>query len=65
MRTHLPRTFYPSPAIEFDTDGAANDDCFAADAGSLEAQAHSNAEGRTLRANRLHHEYVLGGYAGI
>ena len=65
MRTHLLRTFYPSPAIEFDTDGAANDDRFAADADSFEAQARSNAEARRIQANRLHDEYVLGGYAGI
>ncbi len=65
MRTHLLRTFYPSPAIEFDTGSAANDDRFASDAGSLEAQARANAEARRIEAERLHDEYVLGGYAGI
>ena len=65
MRTHLLRTFYPSPAIEFDTGSAANDDCFVSNAELLDAQARTNAEARRAEAERLHDEYVLGGYAGI
>ena len=65
MRTHLLRTFYPSPAIEFDTGSAANDDCFVSDAMSLDARTCSNPEASNIHANSLHDEYVLGGYAGI
>jgi hypothetical protein len=65
MRTHLLRTFYPSPAIEFDAGSAANEDCFASDPDSLAAPARSNSDARYIEANCLHDEYVPGGYAGI
>ena len=66
MRTHLVRTFYPSPAIEFDTDSAANDDCPAsASAGSLDTLTRANVEAHGIEAKRVQDEYSLGGYAGI
>lgn len=60
MRTHLLRTFYPSPAAEPDTGPAAND----------ERYARPDARPTTLVAVESNppsreDEYALGGYAGI
>ena len=67
MRTHLLRTFYPSPAAEPDTGCAAND---------AECDTPAVAEDSGVRVTALmpaanrealspEDEYALGGYAGI
>lgn len=66
VRTHLLRTFYPSPAAESDTGSAANDAeyeppaqaPFARKTAVLAAIPRENALSRE-------DEYALGGYAGI
>jgi hypothetical protein len=62
VRTHLLRTFYPSPAAEPDTGLAANDEEYFPGA--------SRAPGATVStlaplALSREDEYALGGYAGI
>jgi len=67
LRTHLLRTFYPSPAAEPETGNAINDAKYDTPA----AAKDSGARVMTLMpaANRetpsLEDEYALGGYAGI
>ena len=65
MRTHLLRTFYPSPAAEPDTGCAAND-------GEYDQPGREKARVVALvgpAANSAplskEDEYALGGYAGI
>jgi hypothetical protein len=65
MRTHLLRTFYPSPEIELDADRASNDDCYASDVNSVVADAETGLKAPDTETNPLLDEYVLGGYAGI
>jgi len=65
MRTHLLRTFYPSPAAEPDTGCAANDaDC---DPPPSVAKAQLRTVTPLPAANRTDEDddYQLGGYAGI
>jgi len=64
MRTHLLRTFYPSPDIEFDTGRASNDDCYVIEIGvsPVTTQTANALDGKT---NPLLEAYELGGYAGI
>jgi len=62
MRTHLLRTFYPSPDIEFDTGRAGNDDCYVIEINVSTTQTPNALDGNT---NPLIEAYELGGYAGI
>lgn len=59
MRTHLLRTFYPSPAAEPDTGCAANDEEY--------GKASQDKTRVVTLVNPLSREdeYALGGYAGI
>lgn len=59
MRTHLLRTFYPSPAAEPDTGCAANDE-------EYDKPGQDKTRVVTL-VNTLarEDEYAFGGYAGI
>ena len=61
MRTHLLRTFYPSPASERDTGSAANDADFAAH----DASSHDAREPQRRAEQSNENDYVLGGYSGI
>ena len=61
MRTHLLRTFYPSPAAEPETGLAANDEQYEAPAARLATLAAA-AEPELLSRED---DYALGGYAGI
>ena len=61
MRTHLLRTFYPSPAAEPDTGLAVNDEEY--DLAAV-TQAARTAIPAPLALSR-EDEYALGGYAGI
>ena len=63
MRTHLLRTFYPSPAAEPDTGSAANDEAYDLPA-VTEALVARTATSAPL-ALSSEDEYALGGYAGI
>jgi hypothetical protein len=60
MRTHLLRTFYPSPAAEPDTGTAANDAKY--DRSGASAKPAAPAPVRMLSRED---DYALGGYAGI
>lgn len=66
MRTHLLRTFYPSPANEPETDSAANDAEYdrpgAVQPLATRVLALVPANAETLSRED---EYALGGYAGI
>jgi hypothetical protein len=67
MRTHLLRTFYPSPAAEPETGSAANDAKYdtpaaAKDSGARVMALMPAANRETLSAED---EYALGGYADI
>lgn len=66
MRTHLLRTFYPSPAAEPDTGLAANDAHYE-QPGLVSAQVSYLTLMTAAEAKREaeHTAYVLGGYAGI
>jgi hypothetical protein len=63
VRTHLLRTFYPSPAVEPDTGSAANDEEYDLSAVSQATGARA-ATPAPLSLSR-EDEYALGGYAGI
>jgi hypothetical protein len=65
MRTHLLRTFYPSPAAEPDTGCAANDEEY--DKPGQDKTRVVALVNRTVNATPLSREdeYALGGYAGI
>jgi hypothetical protein len=67
MRTHLLRTFYPSPAAEPDTGSAANDAEYDASAAVIAPAARVTLLAVAPRAGTLSREdeYALGGYAGI
>jgi hypothetical protein len=66
MRTHLLRTFYPSPAAEPETGCAANDAEYdkpaAKDSGARVMALMPAANRETLSPED---EFALGGYAGI
>jgi hypothetical protein len=65
MRTHLLRTFYPSPAAEPDTGCAANDEEYGhTDGDTPRATASVSVLARPLVLSS-DDEYQLGGYAGI
>jgi hypothetical protein len=59
MRTHLLRTFYPSPAAEPDTGCAANDEEY-----DKPGQDKTRVVALVNTFSR-EDEYALGGYAGI
>jgi hypothetical protein len=59
MRTHLLRTFYPSPAAEPDTGCAANDEQY-----DKPGQDKTRVVALVNTLSR-EDEYALGGYAGI
>jgi hypothetical protein len=59
MRTHLLRTFYPSPAAEPDTGCAANDEEY-----DKPGQDKTRVVALVNALSR-EDEYALGGYAGI
>jgi len=66
MRTHLLRTFYPSPAAEPDTGIAANDDRYEKpEAAGRGARPMALVAATTLQHRSEEDDYVLGGYAGI
>ena len=62
MRTHLLRTFYPSPAAEADTGLAANDEQYE---GPVAARPLTLAASAEPTPRSREDEYELGGYAGI
>ena len=66
MRTHLLRTFYPSPAAEPDTGSAANDADYDSPAAAPVPMAHVMVlvPPKACVLSR-EDEYALGGYAGI
>ena len=67
MRTHLLRTFYPSPAAEPDTGSAANYAEYLVPAAVIAPVARVTVLAVPSRADALSREdeYALGGYAGI
>lgn len=67
MRTHLLRTFYPSPAAESETGAAANDAEYDPPGDSARLARKTAALTAVPRENALSREdeYALGGYAGI
>jgi len=70
VRTHLMRTFYPTPKSEPDTGCAANEACATAEpersvAPLSNLRVAPVAKGAEPPANDEHEEYYLGGYAGI
>ena len=67
MRTHLLRTFYPSPAAEPDTGHAANDAGYEQPGTTTSVKIHKLASATSREADRTADDdaYVLGGYAGI
>ena len=64
MRTHLLRTFYPSPAAEPDTGSAANDAEYDSPAAAPMARVMVRVPPKACVLSR-EDEYALGGYAGI
>ena len=65
MRTHLLRTFYPSPAAEPETGCAANDEEYDQPARDKpRAMTLVSATAKPV-ALSTEDEYALGGYAGI
>jgi len=65
MRTHLLRTFYPSPAAEPDTGCAANDTKYDTAAADKDSGAPVMALMLAANGESTEDEYALGGYAGI
>jgi hypothetical protein len=65
MRTHLLRTFYPSPAAEPDTGCAANDADCDPPPGAAKAQLRTATTLPVADRTDEDDDYQLGGYAGI
>lgn len=65
MRTHLLRTFYPSPAAEPDTGCSANDAKYDTPAAAKDSGAPVMALMPAANGESAEDEYALGGYAGI
>jgi len=70
VRTHLMRTFYPTPTSEPDTGCAANEACATAEPERsvtplTNLRVAPVAKGAESPANDEHEDYYLGGYAGI
>jgi hypothetical protein len=63
LRTHLLRTFYPSPAAEPDTGLAANDEAY--DLAGASRTPRATVPNPAPLALSSEDEYALGGYAGI
>ena len=67
MRTHLLRTFYPSPAAEPETGSAANEATYDTPAAARDSGARVIAlmPAANLETLSREDEYALGGYGGI
>ena len=67
MRTHLLRTFYPSPAAEPETGNAANDAKYDTPAAAKDSAARMTTVMPAANHETLspEDEFALGGYAGI